>query len=44
MDVNGQLRALAALTQGKNSGTHPTGGNVGSRVGLDGYHTARYMT
>jgi hypothetical protein len=35
MEVSGQLQAQAALPQGKDPGTHWTGGWVGSRAGLD---------
>ena len=36
MGVSGQRHVPAALTPGKNTGTHFTGGWVGLRAGLDG--------
>jgi len=35
MKVSGQHHAPAVLSQGKNPGTHRTGGSAGSRAGMD---------
>jgi hypothetical protein len=41
MGVGGECHATAALTSGKRSGTHFTGGWVGARAGLDGCGKSR---